>query len=550
MNGILYSMFISLLLRMSVITVFILAIKAVFRYKLSAKMHSLIWLILCVQLIFCLGNVRIETDISMYNYIGSEAQDAALETIQTMQTSPANHGFDIRNLIAYTWFFGAVMLFIWYVFVFIHHRYRIKKYPVIRDEKILAVLEELKCRIGIYGSVILRSGDTAMTDSDTIIVPEDFPENEMRQILLHELCHYKNKDCLKLWAAITVLCINWFNPIIWYAFKVFRTDIEMLCDDRVLKLTDSKKCYAQALVKSSMKKARFVPGTTSASNGKHEVIKRVKRIVSWKRKKPVWMIAAICVCVCVSCICLTDAVTVAVESSVDSVASTPEPAQTIGDIIPIPISTPEPPQITPNTESQRSESRTTVSVTDTSDQRTQEQTPSENESIRQAPRNAAPQYGGEENTTPPQTRADTDNQPVNPPSADIQPPSENVDIEIGSSRDDVYEAMGDPESSSLNGSKETYKLDDETTAVLQYQDGKLEYGYIIDSGSGGNESVTEDNAVQDDAPENHHQPSGGSGSGSSRLAPSSYADDNSAAEEAAQNSNTKQSNAEMTPDMP
>ena len=105
MNGILYSMFISLLLRMSVITVFILAIKAVFRYKLSAKMHSLIWLILCVQLIFCLGNVRIETDISMYNYIGSEAQDAALETIQTMQTSPANHGFDIRNLIAYTWFF-------------------------------------------------------------------------------------------------------------------------------------------------------------------------------------------------------------------------------------------------------------------------------------------------------------------------------------------------------------------------------------------------------------------------------------------------------------
>lgn len=61
--------------------------------------------------------------------------------------------------------------------------------------------------------------------------------------------------------------------------------------------------------------------------------------------------------------------------------------------------------------------------------------------------------------------------------------------------------MGDPESSSLNGSKETYKLDDETTAVLQYQDGKLEYGYIIDSGSGRNESVTEDNAVQDDAPE-------------------------------------------------
>lgn len=548
MNGILYSMFISLLLRMSVITVFILAIKALFRYKLSAKMHSLIWLILCVQLIFCLGNIRIETAISMYNYIGAEAQDAASETIQTMQTAPTDHGFDIRNLIAYTWFFGAVILFSWYVFVFIRHRRHVKTCPVIQDEKILSEFEDLKCRLDVYGKVTLRSGDTAMTDSDTIIVPENFPQNEMRQILLHELCHYKNKDCLKLWAAITVLCINWFNPIIWYAFKVFRTDIEMLCDDRVLKITDSKKCYAQALVKSSMKKARFVPGTTSASNGKHEVIKRVKRIVSWKRKKPVWMIAAICVCVGVSCICLTDAVTVAVESSVDSVASTPEPAQTIGDIIPIPIPTPEPPQITPNTESQRSESRTTASATDTSDQRTQEQTPSEN-ITRQAPRNAAPQYGGEENTTSPQTRADTDNQPVNPPSADIQPPSENVDIEIGSSRDDVYEAMGNPQSSSLNGSKETYKLDDETTAVLQYQDGKLEYGYIIDSGSSRDESVTEDNAAQDDATENH-QSSEGSGSKPSSLAPSSGTDDNRAANEAAQNSNTKQSNAEMTPDMP
>ena len=522
MNGILYSMFISLFLRMSVITIFILAIKGVFRYKLSAKMHSLIWLILCVQLIFCLGNISIETDISMYNFIGAPAQEVQPQAISAMQSAAAEkHGFDIKNLIAYSWFFGAVILFIWYVFVFMLHRRRVKRCPLVRDEKILAAFSELKSRLDIYGNVSLRLGGTAMTDADTIIIPGNFPEDEMRQILLHELCHYKNKDCLKLWAAIIILCINWFNPIIWYAFKVFRTDIEMLCDDRVLKITDSKKCYAQALVKSSMKKVKFVPGTTSASNGKHEVVKRVKRIVSWKRKKPVWMIAAICVCVGVSCICLTDAVTVAVENSVDSVSSTPAPAQNIGDIIPIPVSTPEtayeaeeteePAGYEPSPETESSAVRTTS-----------EQTQTQNSG--QSPRDIPQQNSAEQSTSAPlRQNSGADTEPYNPPPAQAQTSSGNVDIEIGSSRDDVYEAMGDPESSSLNGSKETYRLDDETTAVLQYQDGKLEYGYIIDSGSGvtenGGENNSDTGSDKDSASEKSRVPSGGYDGGSSAPAP-------------------------------
>ena len=444
MNSVLYSIFISLLLRMSIITVFILAIKAAFRYKLSAAMHSAIWLILAVQFAFCVFNVQIQADTSIYNYIPPETQEIISQTVQA-----SRGGFDIRNTIAFLWFFGSAFLLIWYMFVYIRHRIELRRMPLVEDRETLKILADLKSELGIDSTITLRYGKTAETTSGTVIIPENFSPAELKQIMLHELCHYKNKDCLKLWLSIIIVSLNWFNPLIWYAFRVFRTDIEMLCDDRVIKLTDSRKCYATALVHSSMAKSRFIPGTTSLHNGKYEVTRRVKRLVSWKQKKPIWAVIAVFVCAGISCICLTDAVTIAVENSVD-IASTPEPVRAVSDVIPIPLpaATEQPPAEVYAAESNAAD----VDVYSSS-------------------ANTESSYPGGYTETAPDTydvqTAETEDTPA---------------VGIGAWREDVYGAMGEPESAAANGSKETYTLDDGSTIIVHYgENGTVERGYIIDA---------------------------------------------------------------------
>ena len=231
----------------------------------------------------------------------------------------------------------------------------------------------------------------------------------------------------------------------------------MLCDDRVLKLTDSKKEYARVLVKSAAVRSRFVPGAASVHNGKNEVFKRVKRIAAWKRKKPVWAAAAACACVTVSCLCLTDAVSVAVESTID-ISATPQPVK-MSDIIPVQSATPEPtaePTAVPSSAPERTARPQKRTAAAPEVQQRQSAAPAAKQPAE------APVAETVEPSAMPQTKTESSEKPT-----------------IGEERDAVYSAMGEPESVSSNGSKEIYKLDDGRTAVLQYDGDTLENGYII-----------------------------------------------------------------------
>lgn len=473
-NSVLYSIFISLALRMSVITVFIVIIKAVFKTKLSAKMHCVIWMLMIIQMLFCITSVSIPTRTSIYNVV----QLTQPEAVQ--MASEAIKSFDMKNVVAFVWIAGGCILALWYTGVHLIYKRKVNKYETIDTKEAFEALEEAKTMLGISDCIKLRRGSTAQMMGKTIILPGGYTGDEMKQIMLHELCHYKNKDSLKLWAAIAVVCFNWFNPLVWYAFKVLRTDIEMMCDDSVLKITDSKKEYARVLVKTAAQRNHFIPGAASVHNGANEVIRRVKRIVYWERKKPFWMIAAICVCITVSCLCLTDAVSVAVENSVEEITSTPKP-EPVSEFVehltenasPAPTAE-EQPQVETQTDFAVTEKETEPSVSYENSESTDYQ--SQQDYIYNTHQSEPANSGYAEE------KIYDEHQP-NEEEANIAESEQNEnldpDVEIGSQRDDVYSQLGDPESVSGNGSKETYQLDDGRTAVLQYDGDTLESGYII-----------------------------------------------------------------------
>jgi len=82
---------------------------------------------------------------------------------------------------------------------------------------------------------------------------ERYDEQERDLALAHELGHHVRGDLIANWVALVVLALHWFNPIAWRAFRAFRADQEMACDELVLAGRESalRHAYGRAIVKSA-----------------------------------------------------------------------------------------------------------------------------------------------------------------------------------------------------------------------------------------------------------------------------------------------------------
>ena len=117
----------------------------------------------------------------------------------------------------------------------------------------------------------------------TIYLPSDLKRSERGYILLHEQTHIRHGDHLVkalFWLAV---CIHWFNPLVWLAFVLCGRDMEMRCDEAVLKKlgTQVRGDYAQSLLNLATGR-RYAPAPLAFGEG--DTGKRVKHVLGWKRK--------------------------------------------------------------------------------------------------------------------------------------------------------------------------------------------------------------------------------------------------------------------------
>ncbi|KJR44320.1 Regulatory sensor-transducer, BlaR1/MecR1 family [Desulfosporosinus sp. I2] len=68
-----------------------------------------------------------------------------------------------------------------------------------------------------------------------IYIPKGLSEEDKRYIVLHERMYIWRCDHIVKYFAYFILCLHWYNPLVWVAFLLMVTDMEMSCDERVLK---------------------------------------------------------------------------------------------------------------------------------------------------------------------------------------------------------------------------------------------------------------------------------------------------------------------------
>lgn len=130
-----------------------------------------------------------------------------------------------------------------------------------------------------------------------IYLPSAMSETEQSYIIQHEKHHIRRCDHVIKLLAFIAMCIHWFNPLVWLAFALSSKDMEMSCDEAVMKQIgrDIRADYSSSLLQFSTGK-RVLIGTPLAF-GEGDTKERIENIMKYKKPTIVIVILAVIVCV-------------------------------------------------------------------------------------------------------------------------------------------------------------------------------------------------------------------------------------------------------------
>ena len=139
-----------------------------------------------------------------------------------------------------------------------------------------------------------------------IYLPFNMNEKDMEHVVAHETAHIRRKDHLWKPLGFLLLTLHWFNPLIWLGYTLLCRDIELACDEKVIKELDhdARADYSQALLACSVNR-RMIAACPLAF-GEVGVKDRIKSVLNYKKPAFWIIIAAIAACVAVAICFLTN----------------------------------------------------------------------------------------------------------------------------------------------------------------------------------------------------------------------------------------------------
>ncbi len=102
-------------------------------------------------------------------------------------------------------------------------------------------------------------------------------------VLTHEYCHLRRLDMLWKLLALCAVCIHWFNPLVWLTRAMLGRDLELCCDEMVLRRLggDRRKAYANSLIEMAEIRSRLSP--LQNGFGKNAIEERIVGIMKLKK---------------------------------------------------------------------------------------------------------------------------------------------------------------------------------------------------------------------------------------------------------------------------
>lgn len=190
------------------------------------------------------------------------------------------------------WMIGMIVIVLYGCISEIHLRRRVSQAVLLRDN--------------LWQSEAVTSPFVLGLLRPRIYLPFHLNEDNAVHVIAHEQAHIKRHDHWIKPAAFLLLAIYWFNPLLWLAYSLLCRDIELACDEYVIKEFDlgNRKAYSEALLACSIPHRSIA--ACPLAFGEVGVKQRVKNILNYK-KPALWIIiAAAAVCIAAAVCFLTN----------------------------------------------------------------------------------------------------------------------------------------------------------------------------------------------------------------------------------------------------
>lgn len=225
-------------------------------------------------------------DNTVNDYLGSHYFEGV--------TVPTDTGITIINILSIFWLSGIIgmLLYAFISFSLLHKK--VREGVMLKDNIWLCDRIDTPFILGLF--------------SPRIFLPSSINEADMEYVLAHEKAHLKRNDHWWKPIGFLLLTVYWFNPVMWLAYILLCRDIELACDEKVIKEMGIgiKKPYSEALINCSVPRKSIT--ACPLAFGETGVKGRIKSVLNYK-KPAFWVILiAVVSCIIVAVFFLTNPV--------------------------------------------------------------------------------------------------------------------------------------------------------------------------------------------------------------------------------------------------
>ncbi|WP_039793213.1 M56 family metallopeptidase [Paenibacillus elgii] len=324
----------------SAVALLVMAIQALFRHRISARIRHALWLIVLVRLLL---PVFPDSPVSLFHmlHFGKDIKKAVslIIPLTEKENNPSaersrnsqekeyvqndhsmirpeedtvpdaqlpagiedsahfSHPWGLK-IIAAVWLAGTLAL-LTYLFVYmLKMRRRFKTLTLVTDPRILSVVDDCRRKFGIKRPIPVYTGSYARSPYISglirpwIYFPEGIDKElsiqQLTHVFSHELAHHKRKDVAWNLLGSFLLAVHWINPVVWMSIKRMKADRELACDACVMEVLGEAEAVPYGMtiigflkhfsVRRHQPNLLYFDGSTNTN----QLVRRIEMIKSFK----------------------------------------------------------------------------------------------------------------------------------------------------------------------------------------------------------------------------------------------------------------------------
>ena len=282
-----------------VLILFIVVIRALAIHRLPKTTFLALWMIAALRLLLPFSiplpfNIHIGLDV--FSDVVQELPSGNIAStlpgdsppsydIGTAVPSPATEHISTFEIL---WLVGVLLLAIYFSISYFRsmRKFRMSipdNTPYIQN---WLTAHQISRPLAVRSSDLISSPLTYGILHPVILLPKKLDRNDqvaLKYVLTHEYVHIRRFDAITKILFAAVLCIHWFNPLVWVMYVLANRDIELSCDAWVIRMMGEKNRSSYALMLIKMEERRNGMSALCSHFGKNAISERIEAIMKFKK---------------------------------------------------------------------------------------------------------------------------------------------------------------------------------------------------------------------------------------------------------------------------